>query len=127
MNYKLTYLECPACVYLGKKFCVSRIQSIFKYKGILIILCRYVPAYSTRLKFESGVWNVLPANTSDSMGVVDPVWTESNWNSIGIRVYTVQSAAYDRLVLLGGVGLTMLAYLAIAITRAFVAKTMKRD
>jgi nicastrin len=61
------------------------------------------------------------------MGLVDPVWTESNWNTIGIRVYTVQIAAYDRVVLLGGITLTILAYLAIAVTRTFVAKATKRD
>ncbi|KAK7305671.1 hypothetical protein VNO77_43580 [Canavalia gladiata] len=97
-------------------------------KGVCVLsTTRYVPAYSTRLKFDSGVWNVLPPNSSDKMGVVDPIWTESDWNSIGMRVYTVQIAAYDRLVLFGGITLTILAYLAIAITRAFVTKAMKRD
>lgn len=61
------------------------------------------------------------------MGVVDPVWTESNWNSIGMRVYTVQNPTYDRLVLFGGITLTILAYLAIALTGAFVTKALKRD
>ncbi|WJX36963.1 hypothetical protein P8452_24789 [Trifolium repens] len=97
-------------------------------KGVCTLsTTRYVPAYSTRLKFESGVWNILPLNSSDKMGLVDPVWTESNWNTIGIRVYTVQIAAYDRVVLLGGITLTILAYLAIAVTRTFVAKATKRD
>lgn len=89
--------------------------------------CRYVPAYSTRLKYESGVWNVLPPNSSDEMGVVDPVWTESNWNTIGIQVYTVQDAAYDRLVLFGGITITILAYVVIGITRAYITKALKRD
>ncbi|KAG4920374.1 Nicastrin [Glycine soja] len=97
-------------------------------KGVCVLsTTRYVPAYSTRLKFESGVWNVLPPNSSDKMGVVDPVWTESNWNTIGMRVYTVQNAAYDRLVLFGGITLTVFAYLAIATARAFFNKAMKRD
>lgn len=61
------------------------------------------------------------------MGVVDPVWTESNWNSIGMRVYTVQIAAYDRVVLFGGIALTILSYLAIAVSRALITKAMKRD
>jgi len=73
------------------------------------------------------VWNVLPPNSSDKMGVVDPVWTESNWNTIGMRVYIVQNAAYDRLVLFGGITLTVFAYLAIATARAFFNKAMKRD
>ncbi|KAF7831128.1 nicastrin [Senna tora] len=97
-------------------------------KGVCVTsTTRYVPAYSTRLKFESGVWNVLPPNSSDDMGVVDPIWTESNWNTIGIQVYTVQDAAYDRLVLFGGITITILAYLAIVISRAFITKAMKRD
>ncbi|XP_021604076.1 nicastrin isoform X3 [Manihot esculenta] len=97
-------------------------------KGVCVIsTTRYVPAYSTRLKFESGMWNVLPSNPSDTMGMVDPVWTESNWDAIGLRVYTVQDATFDRLVLLGGIGVTILAYLAIVITRAFITKALKRD
>jgi nicastrin len=88
---------------------------------------RYVPAYSTRLKYESGTWIVLPPNSSDPMGKSDPVWTESNWNVIGLRVYTVQEAAYDRLVLLGGITVTVLAYLAIVITRSIITRTLKRD
>lgn len=88
---------------------------------------RYVPAYSTRLKYDSGTWQVLPPNSSDPMGKLDPVWTESNWNTIGLRVYTVQDAAYDRLVLLGGIIVTVLAYLAIVLTRAYIAKALKQD
>lgn len=88
---------------------------------------RYIPAYSTRLKFESGIWHVLPSNSSDPMGMVDPVWTESNWYGIGLQVYIVQDAAFDRLVLLAGITITVLAYFAIVITRAFITKALKRD
>ncbi|KAK7379220.1 hypothetical protein VNO80_04675 [Phaseolus coccineus] len=97
-------------------------------KGVCVLsTTRYVPAYSTRLKFESGVWNVLSPNSSEKMGIVDPVWTESNWNSIGMRVYTVQNAASDRFVLFGGITLTIFSYLAIATARTFFSKAMKRD
>ncbi|KAK9272660.1 hypothetical protein L1049_003036 [Liquidambar formosana] len=97
-------------------------------KGFCVVsTTRYVPAYSTRLKFESGTWNVLPPNSSDPMGLMDPIWTESNWNAIGLRVYTVQDAAYDHLILVGGVAITVLAYIAIVITRAFITKALKRD
>lgn len=88
---------------------------------------RYFPAYSTRLKYESGNWKVLPYNSSDIMGEADPVWTESNWNTIGLRVYTMQDAAYDRLILLLGIVVTVAAYLLIVITRAFITKALKRD
>ncbi|KAI4299624.1 hypothetical protein L6164_033063 [Bauhinia variegata] len=98
------------------------------HKGVCVVsTTRYVPAYSTQIKFESGVWNVLPPNSSDSMGAVDPVWTESNWNTIGMQVYTVQDAAYDRLVLFAGITLTILSYIAIVVTRAFITKATKRD
>lgn len=93
----------------------------------MIFHYRYVPAYSTRLKFDSGSWKVLPPNLSDPMGMVDPVWTESNWNTIGLRVYTVQDAAYDRLVLLVGITVTVLAYIAIVLTRAYITKALKQD
>jgi len=88
---------------------------------------RYVPAYSTRLNYESGTWRVLPSDSSDPMGMVDPVWTESNWDTIRLRVYTVQDAAFDRLVLLAGITITVMAYLAIVLTRASIAKALKRD
>ncbi|KAJ0043850.1 hypothetical protein Pint_18259 [Pistacia integerrima] len=97
-------------------------------KGVCVIsTTRYVPAYSTRLKFESGTWNVLPSNSSDPMGLVDPVWTESNWDVIVLRVYSVQNASYDRLVLLGGITITILAYLAVVLTRSLIRKALKQD
>ncbi|GMH30231.1 hypothetical protein Nepgr_032074 [Nepenthes gracilis] len=97
-------------------------------KGVCVTsTTRYVPAYSTRLRFESGAWTVLPPNTSDPMGMVDPVWTESNWDVIGLRVYTKQDSTYDNLVLLGGLGVTIFSYIAVVITRAFITKTLKSD
>ncbi|XP_008457115.1 nicastrin isoform X1 [Cucumis melo] len=97
-------------------------------KGTCVIsTTRYIPAYSTRLKFESGYWSVLPPNSSDHLGAVDPVWTESNWNTIGLRIYTIQAAAYDRFVLLGGITTTILAYFAIVAVRSSIIKALKRD
>ncbi|RZC70238.1 hypothetical protein C5167_033377 [Papaver somniferum] len=97
-------------------------------KGTCVLsTTRYIPAYSTRLKFDTGIWNLLPANASDVMGMVDPVWTESFWSEIGLRAYTVQNAAYDRFVLLGGISVAVLAYLAMIVTKAIVTKALKRD
>ena len=70
---------------------------------------------------------MLPPNSSDPMGAVDPVWAESNWNVIGLRVYSVQGAAYDRLVLVAGVAVTTLSYLLIVIVKAIIAKALKQD
>ncbi|CAN1122995.1 At3g52640/At3g52650 [Linum perenne] len=88
---------------------------------------RYVPAYSTRLKYDSGIWTVVPPNSSDPMAKVDPVWTESYWDVTSLRVYEVQDANFDRLILLAGIAVTVLAYIAILITRAFITKALKRD
>ncbi|KAK6927808.1 hypothetical protein RJ641_006399 [Dillenia turbinata] len=97
-------------------------------KGVCVTsTTRYVPAYSTRLKYESEGWNILPADSSDPMGMVDPVWTESNWDVITLRLYAVEDAAYDRLVLLGGCTLTVIAYIATLLTGSFITKTLKQD
>ncbi|CDP01653.1 unnamed protein product [Coffea canephora] len=97
-------------------------------KGVCVVSStRYVPAYSTRLKFESDMWKLLPTNSSDIMGAADPVWTESNWDTITLRVYSVQHASYDRLILLLGIAVTVAAYIAIVITRSVIRKALKRD
>lgn len=97
-------------------------------KGVCVFsTTRYVPAYSTRLKYESGSWTVLPSSSSDMMGAKDPVWTESNWDQIRVRVYTVQNDAYDRVILLLGILVTLLAYLVIVVGRTLVRKALKRD
>lgn len=57
----------------------------------------------------------------------DPVWTESNWDTIDVRVYEVQDATYDKLILFGGIALTLLTYIVIVISRAFITKALKRD
>ncbi|KAH9605765.1 hypothetical protein KSS87_012185 [Heliosperma pusillum] len=104
------------------------IKSETDQKGVCVrSTTRYVPAYSTRLHYDSGSWKVLPPNSSDPMGMVDPVWTESNWDTISLRVYTVQTATYSRCILLAGLGITGFSYVAIEITKAIVAKSLKRD
>lgn len=97
-------------------------------KGVCVIsTTRYVPAYSTRLKFEDKFWHVLPANATDPMGTVDPVWTESFWDTISLRVYKVQSSSFDRLVLLAGVVVTIASYISIIVVREIYMKALKRD
>ncbi|CAE6076013.1 unnamed protein product [Arabidopsis arenosa] len=88
---------------------------------------RYVPAYSTRLKYNDGAWTILPQNSSDSMGMVDPVWTESNWDTIRVHVYTVQHAAYDNAVLVAGIIVTTLAYIGILAAKSIITKALKQD
>ncbi|CAH2064294.1 unnamed protein product [Thlaspi arvense] len=88
---------------------------------------RYVPAYSTRLKYDDGAWTILPQNTSDSMGMVDPIWTESNWDTIKVHVYTVQHSVYDNAVLVAGATATTLAYIGILVAKSFITKALKQD
>ncbi|KAG0450445.1 hypothetical protein HPP92_026765 [Vanilla planifolia] len=88
---------------------------------------RYVPAYSTRLKFEANSWHILPVNASDPLGSLDPVWTESYWKSIGLRVYSVQSSTYDNLVLLSGIGITVATYITTVAARTLLLKALKHD
>ncbi|XP_058187647.1 nicastrin isoform X4 [Rhododendron vialii] len=116
---------CPKNCSGANHLCV---RSEIDGKGVCVVsTTRYVPAYSTRLKFESESWELLPPNSSDPMGLVDPVWTESNWRTIGLQVYTVQHAFYDTIVLLAGVSLTILAYLAILLIRSIINKALKQD
>ncbi|KAF2602905.1 hypothetical protein F2Q70_00026960 [Brassica cretica] len=96
------------------------------YIGIMVAKS-YVPAYSTRLKYADGAWTILPQNTSDSMGMVDPIWAERNWNTIGVQVYTVQYSAYDNAVLVAGITVTTLAYIGIMVAKSFITKALKQD
>ncbi|KAF3793757.1 Nicastrin [Nymphaea thermarum] len=96
-------------------------------KGVCVTsTTRYVPAYSTRLKFENG-WRLVATNAEDPLGEVDPVWTESFWNSIGLRSYKVQSQTYDQLILWVGIALTISSYVAILAAKAALRKSLKRD
>ncbi|EPS72923.1 hypothetical protein M569_01828, partial [Genlisea aurea] len=97
-------------------------------RGVCVVsTTRYVPAYSTRLKYESGSWTVLPPNVSDRLGSEDPVWTESNWDAIQVRVYKVQNGSYDAFILVSGIVVTVLSYVLVIISRAVIRKAVKRD
>lgn len=61
------------------------------------------------------------------MGEADPVWTESNWDMLRLRVYTVQDTKFDQLILLLGITVTVLSYIIIVISKAFITKALKRD
>ncbi|GFQ00012.1 nicastrin [Phtheirospermum japonicum] len=118
--------SCPKACSGVNELCIKEADG----KGVCVIsTTRYVPAYSTRLKYDDewGSWTVLPSNSSDIMGMEDPVWTESNWDTINVRVYTVQTTTYDRLILLLGILVTLFAYLLIVIARTLIRKALKQD
>ena len=95
--------------------------------SVVLVVSGNVPAYSTRLKYADGAWTILPQNTSDSMGMVDPIWAERNWNTIGVQVYTVQYSAYDNAILVAGITVTTLAYIGIMVAKSFITKALKQD
>ncbi|KAL3613529.1 hypothetical protein CASFOL_042563 [Castilleja foliolosa] len=118
--------SCPKACSGVNELCIKEADG----KGVCVIsTTRYVPAYSTRLKYdnERGTWTVLPINSSDIMGLEDPIWTESNWDTINVRVYTVQTATYDYLILLLGIVVTLFAYLLIVIAKTLIRKALKQD
>lgn len=55
------------------------------------------------------------------------MWTESFWNTIGLRVYAVQATSYDWLVLLIGIIITVASYFAVIVGRSYISKIIKRD
>lgn len=61
------------------------------------------------------------------MGEADPVWTESNWETIKLRVYTVQDTRFDTWILLLGIAVTVLSYIITVMAKAFITKALKRD
>ena len=90
-----------------------------------MLLCRYVPAYSTCLTYESNSWKVISIQPNDTMGKVDPVWTERFWKTLGVRVYLQHNPFFDELILLSGLVVTLGSFLAILSTKAFFMKALK--
>lgn len=116
-------LSCSKDCKNSGELCVgSRID----HKGVCMLsTTRYVPAYSTRLTYESDSWKVIPVQPNDTMGKVDPVWTESFWKTLGVRVYLQQNPFSDELILLSGLVVTLGSFLAILSTKAFFMKVLK--
>lgn len=86
---------------------------------------RYVPAYSTRLAYESDSWKVISAQPNDTMGKFDPVWTESFWKTLEVRVYMQQNPFFDEIILLSGLAVTLGSFIAIFSTKAVFMKALK--
>lgn len=102
------------------------VGSRIDHKGVCMLsTTRYVPAYSTRLTYDSDSWKVIPVQPNDTMGKVDPVWTESFWKTLGVRVYLQQNPFFDELILLSGLVVTLGSFLAILSTKAFFMKALK--
>lgn len=99
--------------------------TLYDAEYCLSVYARYVPAYSPRLKYESGGWTVFSIDNASNVG--DPVWTESNWDAINVRIYTIQSTAYDHLILASGISVTVISYILIAAGRTIIRKALKQD
>lgn len=100
--------------------------STAEHKGICVLsTTRYVPAYSTRLQYGASGWLVIPAASGDKMGELDPVYTESYWKVLGVRVYTKESTIFDGLVLLMGIVVTVGSFFTILSAKAVFRKRLK--
>ncbi|XP_024531033.1 nicastrin [Selaginella moellendorffii] len=86
---------------------------------------RYVPAYSTRLRYKSGNWELLPVGSGDFMDSIDPVWTESFWKSLTLRVYQQERPSLNGMLLLAGCSVTVASAVSILATRALFRKRLK--
>ncbi|KAG6547977.1 hypothetical protein Mapa_010799 [Marchantia paleacea] len=98
-----------------------------EHKGRCIMsTTRFVPAYSPRLQFEAASWKVVAAEPGDTMSEMDPVWTESFWKSISVRLYLRESSSQDELILGVGTALTVGSFFAVFFTKAVFHKRLKR-
>lgn len=84
-----------------------------------------MPAYSTRLQYGTSGWQVTAARSGDKMGEVDPVFTESYWKVLGVRIYTKESSIFDGLVLFMGVLITVTSFFATLSAKAAFRKRLK--
>ncbi|KAI5082078.1 hypothetical protein GOP47_0001821 [Adiantum capillus-veneris] len=97
-------MECTTGCADSEQVCVG---STTEHKGVCVhSTTRYVPAYSTRLQFAASGWRVVPAVSGDVMGNADPVYTESYWKVLGVRVFTTESSTFDAWILIAGMAIT---------------------
>ena len=59
------------------------------------------------------------------MGEVDPVFTESYWKVLGVRVYTKESSIFDGVVLFLGMLVTVMSFFIILGSKAAFRKRLK--
>eukprot|EP00250_Pteridium_aquilinum_P005740 c15793_g1_i1 orf=779-2905(-) len=118
-----TVMECTTGCSDSEQVCVG---STVDHKGVCVhSTTRYVPAYSTRLRYGASGWLVIPAASGDKMGEADPVYTESYWKVLGVRVYTKESSSFDALILITGIGVTVGSFFIILNTKSVFRKRLK--
>lgn len=88
---------------------------------------RYVPAYSPRLRYDAYGWKLIPAAPGDIMSEADPVWTESYWRFLTVRVFLEESSRHDAIVLAWGFAVTVGSYLVLMTGKGVLYKRLKRD
>ncbi|CAM6086764.1 unnamed protein product [Calypogeia fissa] len=120
-----TLEECTETCKSEDEICVA---STRQQKGHCILsTTRYVPAYSPRLRYETYGWRLIPATPGDIMSEVDPVWTESYWKSLTVRLFLEESSRHDEIILTWGLAMTVGSFLAIATSKAVLCRRLKRD
>jgi hypothetical protein len=61
------------------------------------------------------------------MSEVDPVWTESYWKTLTVRLFLEESPRHDASVLTWGLALTLGSLLTAVISKVMLCKRLKRD
>lgn len=116
-------MECTTGCADSEQVCVG---STAEHKGVCVhSTTRYVPAYSTRLQYGASGWRVIPAMSGDIMGNADPVYTESFWKVLGVRVFLKESSTFEAWILIMGMALTAVSFVIILSAKSAFRKRLK--
>ncbi|KAH7352865.1 hypothetical protein KP509_19G068000 [Ceratopteris richardii] len=116
-------MDCSTGCSDSDQVCVG---STVEHKGVCVhSTTRYVPAYSTRLHYTASGWQTLPPSSTDVLGNVDPVYTESYWRVLGVRIFMKESSAFDTWILIMGMAITVVSFMTILSMKSAFKKRLK--
>ncbi|GJP48958.1 hypothetical protein CLOM_g8227 [Closterium sp. NIES-68] len=92
----------------------------------LVSSTTYIPALSPRLAFNVTHWTITPPRPGSHGDMVDPVWTESFWQHLGLRSYLVDDPIWDVSILFGGVVWVAVLCVLMSWADKTVTKKLKR-
>ncbi|MCO5567551.1 hypothetical protein L7F22_021245 [Adiantum nelumboides] len=116
-------MECTTGCTNSEQVCAG---STVEHKGVCVhSTTRYVPAYSTRLQYAAVGWRVIPAMSGDVMGKADPVYTESYWKVLGVRVFSKESSTFEGWIFISGMGIMVGSFVISLFAKSFFRKRLK--
>ncbi|MCO5593528.1 hypothetical protein L7F22_047542 [Adiantum nelumboides] len=116
-------MECTTGCTNSEQVCAG---STVEHKGVCVhSTTRYVPAYSTRLQYAADGWRVIPAVTGDVMGKADPVYTESYWKVLGVRVFSKESSTFEGWIFILGMGIMVGSFVISLFAKSSFRKRLK--